>query len=110
LKRNLRVPPEQRYQREKEHWYWHESTWYWRQRDKEETGYDGYGCNNGECIPECRFYPENRRIEDSEVIEEHNKLVEYYRQNNAIVEPPSESELLRLAKIHHFFQIINQLK
>ena len=48
LKRNLRIPPEERYQREKAHWYWHESSWYWRGLDA--TGYDGYGCN-GECIP-----------------------------------------------------------
>jgi hypothetical protein len=77
-------------------------SWYWRQRDKEETGYDGYGCNNGECIPECRFYPEYGRIEDELVIEEHNKLVESYRQKNSIIDPPSESELLKLAKIYRF--------
>jgi hypothetical protein len=98
LKRKLRMTPEQRYQREKEHWYWHESSWCIR--GLAATGYDGYGCNNGKCIPECRYYSEYGRIEDEEVIEEHNKLVEYHRQKNAIVEPPSESELLRLAKIY----------
>jgi hypothetical protein len=97
LKRNLRIPPEKRYQCEKEQWYWHELSWYWRGVN----GYDGYGCNNGKCISECRFYPEYGRIED-EVIEEHNKVVESYRQKNAIVEPPSEAELSRLAKIHRF--------
>lgn len=99
LKRNLRMPLEQRYQREKAHWYWHESSWSWRQRDKKETGYDGYGCN-GQCIPECRYYHEYGRIEDEEVIEKHKKLVERHRQENSIVEPPSESELLRLAEKH----------
>jgi hypothetical protein len=98
LKRKLRMTPEQRYQREKQHWYWHESRWYWRGVN----GYDAYGCNNGKCIPECRFYPEYGRIEDEEVIENHNKLVEYHRQKNAIVALPSETELLRLAKIYRF--------
>jgi hypothetical protein len=83
---------------EKQHWYWHESSWYWRGVN----GYDGYGCNNGKCIPECRFYPEYGRIEDEEVIEDHNKLVESYRQKNAIVVPPSESELLRIAEMYRF--------
>jgi hypothetical protein len=98
LKRKLRMTPEERYRREKQHWYWHESSWYWRRAN----GYDGYGCNDGKCIPECRFYSEYGRIEDEEVIEEHNKVVESHRQRNTIVEPPSESELLRLAKIDHF--------
>jgi hypothetical protein len=31
------------------------------------NGYDGYGCNDGICIPECRFFPEEERIEDEEV-------------------------------------------
>jgi hypothetical protein len=48
------------------------------------------------------FYTENGRIEDEEVIQEHNKLVESARRDNRIVEPPSESELLRLAKIYRF--------
>jgi hypothetical protein len=43
------------------------------------------------------FYAEYGRIED-EVIEEHNKVVESYWQKNAIVEPPTESESLRLAR------------
>ena len=45
------------------------------------------------CTAKCRFYPETGRIEDEEVIEEYNKLVESLRQENKIVEPPSESEL-----------------
>jgi hypothetical protein len=95
LKRRLRMTPEARYQREKKiHWYWHESTYYNRGLE----AYDGYGCVNGECIPSCRFYPEFGIIEDDEIIQDHNKLVEYYRQNNRIVEPPSEVKLQRLAQ------------
>jgi hypothetical protein len=46
--------------------------------------HDGKGCNQFTgCIPECGYYPEYGRIEDSEVIEEHNKYVESYRQRNA---------------------------
>jgi hypothetical protein len=31
------------------------------------NGYDGYGCNQFTgCIPECRYYPEEGRIEDEE--------------------------------------------
>jgi hypothetical protein len=56
------------------------------------------GCANLGCIPECRFYPEYGRIEDEEVIAEHNKRVEYLKERNDIVEPPTESELLELLK------------
>ena len=63
LKRKLREHPEERYQREKEHWYWHESSWSWRGLDA--TGYDGQGCNQFTgCVPECRYYAEYGRIED----------------------------------------------
>jgi hypothetical protein len=97
LKRKLRMMPEQRYQREKSNFLFHDLSCYMRRLGE----YD-YGCTGAGCIPECRFYPEYGRIEDEEVIEEHNKIVESYRQNNAIVAPRSESELLRLAKIYHF--------
>ena len=53
-------------------------------------------CHDQQCIPECRFYPEYGRIEDEEVIQKHNETEERYRQNNAIIDPPSESEMLRL--------------
>ncbi len=97
LKRKLRMTPEQRYQREKRNFLFHDLSCYMRRLGE----YD-YGCTGASCIPECRFYPEYGRIENEEVIEEHNKLVEYDRQKNAIVAPPSESELLRLAKIYRF--------
>lgn len=99
LKAKLRVPPEQRYQDKREEWFSHESSWYWRGAN----GYDGRGCNQFTgCVLECRFYPGYGRIDDEEVIAEHNKVVESYRQRNAVVEPPTESELLRLAKMHRF--------
>ena len=75
--------------------YFHESSWYMR---GVKSGYDGKGCNNGVCVPECRYYPHIGRIEDEEVMDDHNEYVERLRQKNAIVEPPSESELLRLQR------------
>ena len=61
------------------------------------NAYDGQGCNQFTgCVQECRFYADQGRMEDEEVIAKHNKWVEYLRQENAIVEPPSESEMLRL--------------
>jgi hypothetical protein len=86
LRQQLKVSPEQRYQHGKYHWYSHESSWYKR---VPERGYDGYGCNDGKCIPECRYYNPIGRIEDSEVIQKHRELEKRYRDNNAIVEPPT---------------------
>jgi hypothetical protein len=64
-RKNLEVPPEQRYKDKKEHWYFHQSSWYMRGAN----GYDGYGCNQfSGCISDCRYYPEEGRIEDEEVI------------------------------------------
>jgi hypothetical protein len=95
LKRALRVPREQRYQYKKYHWYWHESSYYKRGLE----AYDGKGCNGFTgCIPECKFFPEFGVIEDEEVREDFREATEYFRQRNAIVEPPSESELLEMAK------------
>jgi hypothetical protein len=62
-RKNLEVPPEVRYQTQKKAWHFHKSCWYMRH----DNGYDGYGCINGVCVPECRFYPEDGRIEDEEV-------------------------------------------
>ena len=86
LRQKLKVSPEERYQDMKKHWYSHESSWY---RRVPERGYDGYGCNNGKCIPECRYYSPIGRIEDSEVIQKHREREKRYRDNNAIVEPPN---------------------
>ena len=86
LKMNLRVHPEERYQHKKEAWYFHESSWYMRQgRDGIESGYNGYGCNNGKCVPECRYYPKYGRIEDEEVIQRHKEIEEGYRKRSALI-------------------------
>ena len=81
LKINLRLSPEERYQFEKKAWYFHQSSWYIRH----DSGYDGQGCNNGECIPECRYYPKFGRIEDEEVIQRHNEIEEHYRKCGVIM-------------------------
>jgi hypothetical protein len=36
--------------------------------------YDGQGCNEiTGCVPECRFYAPTGRVEDSEVIKQHEE-------------------------------------
>ena len=64
-RKNLERSPEERYQIKKWHWYFHKSSWYMR---GVKNGYDGQGCCDGVCIPECQFYPEYGRIEDEEVL------------------------------------------
>jgi hypothetical protein len=51
---------------------------------RHDKDYDGYGCNNGECIPECRYYPKFGRIEDEEVIQRHKEIEECYRKRDAL--------------------------
>jgi hypothetical protein len=89
LRRQLKVSPEQRFQHKKYHWYSHPSSWYVR---VPHNGYDGFGCTGQDCIPECRFYHETGRIEDSEVIQNHREREKRYRDNNGIVEPPHPIE------------------
>lgn len=57
------TPEEHMYQAFKKAWYFHESSYYMH----DAKGYDGYGCNpyTG-CIPGCRYYPEEGRIENEE--------------------------------------------
>jgi hypothetical protein len=87
LRQHLKVSPEERYQHGKYHWHSHPSSWYVR---VPHNGYDGQGCNQFTgCVPECRFYPETGKIEDFEVIQKHRELEERYRDNNAIIEPPT---------------------
>jgi hypothetical protein len=81
LKMNLMISPEDRYQLKKKAWYFHESSWCMRH----DNGYDGHGCNNGECIPGCRYYPKFGRIEDEEVIQRHKVIEEHYKKRNAII-------------------------
>jgi hypothetical protein len=76
LRQQLKVSSEDRYQHRKKHWYSHPPSWYVRVPHK---GYDGQGCNQYTgCIPECRFYPETGRIEDSEVIQKHREYEQGY--------------------------------
>jgi hypothetical protein len=35
---------------------------------RHDNGHDRYGCSNSTCIPECRYYPKEGRIEDEEVL------------------------------------------
>src|SRR5215831_15270726 len=88
-----RPSPEERYKQEKANFLFHDLSCYMRGLSDEE-----YGCDGAGCVPECRFYPATGRIEDEEVIEKHKELVERHKQENSIVEPPSESELLNLAE------------
>ena len=80
LKMNLMMSPEDRYQLKKKAWYFHESSWCMRHNN----GFDGQGCNNGECIQECRYYPKFGRIEDEEAIQRHKEIEERYKKRNAL--------------------------
>ena len=86
LKRELAMTPEQRYLRKKVNFLYHLKDCH-------------FGSVVSECKPECRLYHETGRIDDSEVIDEHNRLVDKLNQENRIVDPPSEEELLRLSKL-----------
>lgn len=77
LKRELRKAPEERYQAEKANRFFHDLSCYMRGLSIDD--YDK-GCHDEQCIPECRFYLEYGRIEDAEVIDEHNKRMESLRQ------------------------------
>lgn len=84
LKRELRIPPEERYQREKKNWLFHDCSYYMRDLGS----FDKSCCNSSRCVPECRYYPESGRIEDEEVIAEHNERVKELTEENAVVDPP----------------------
>jgi hypothetical protein len=68
LKRKLRISPEQRYQRDKASFLFHDLSCYMKGLSDEE-----YGCDGAGCVPECRFYSATGRIEDEEVIREHRE-------------------------------------
>ena len=46
------------------------------------SGYDGNGCNNGVCVPACRYYTQTGRIENEEVLKS-------YEDNKSYSEPPT---------------------
>jgi hypothetical protein len=61
------IDPEQesreRYQYFKyENWFFHKSSWYMRGVN----GYDGKGCNNGVCVPECKFFHSEGKLYEGE--------------------------------------------
>jgi hypothetical protein len=64
--------PAVRYQQDKEEWWFHPSSWYMRDVD----GYDGKGCNDGVCVPECRYFAPTGRVEFEEVQRELQKYEE----------------------------------
>ena len=78
-KRKNLQSPEERYQDKKRHWYFHKSSWYMRGI---KSGYDGNGCNNGVCVPACRYYTQTGRIENEEVLKS-------YEDNKSYSEPPT---------------------
>jgi hypothetical protein len=81
VEQNEKWTPERWYQELKKRWYFHGSSWYmrWallkRQLTEEEMK---IGCNgyNG-CIPECRFYPPEGRVEEDELQRSIQSLTEY---------------------------------
>jgi hypothetical protein len=63
------------------------------------------GCTNLGCIPECEYYPEYGRIEDSQIIEEHKEHERYYRNKNTIInididEEETKKDYLKFLKDH----------
>lgn len=82
------MTPEARYQHRRDKGIWHDCG----------VGYAGVDCN-----PSCRFYLPVGRIEDQEIIDEHNRDVERMKQEGRIVEPPSEEEILRILSSEDLF-------
>ena len=56
---------EARYQEYKSQWYFHQTSWY--RRNKGKGGYDGRGCNQfSGCVPECKFYQRFGSLDQNE--------------------------------------------
>jgi hypothetical protein len=72
----------QNYLREKGNCFFDDSSYSMRGLDS----YDGKGCNGFTgCSPECRYYPNKRKIEDEKVIQEHKELEAEDKKQNRIV-------------------------
>ena len=109
LKRDLKVPPEERYRREKGNWLFHDLSYLDQTVDENGKAVDiikesgcGHWSNKREegcCVPECRYYLKYGRIEDQEVIAEHNKTVKELIEEGSIVEPPD----MNSEEAHDFF-------
>lgn len=68
LSRHLfETTPESRYQEGKEHWYFHEHSAF---PEMDKGNIDAYGCKPDQCVPECKYYKNNGRIEDEQVIKD----------------------------------------
>lgn len=63
----LQLLAEERYQRRKKDWAHHDTSWFMRKVSMN----DENSCNYLRCIPDCRFYLNEGRIEDDEVKREH---------------------------------------
>jgi hypothetical protein len=90
LEKKLQVPPEVRYQRKKQRWHIHETSWCQRKVSMS----DESCCNYYRCVPSCRFFEATGRVEDDEVIKEHNGYWErskrYYDKERRIINLPRE--------------------
>jgi hypothetical protein len=51
-KQRAEEPPAQKFAREKAEWFFHDSSCYMRDLEQ----YDGVGCYNGICVPQCDYY------------------------------------------------------
>src|SRR5215217_3775282 len=65
----LQLSAEERYQRRKKDWQHHDTSWFMRDVSMN----DENSCNYLRCIPACRYYSKTGRIEDDEVIKEHEE-------------------------------------
>ena len=82
LKRQLKMSPEECYQLTKSNRFCHKQGSFYRELSADDWT---KGCHNDQCIPECEYYPEYGRIEDSQIIEEHREHERYYRNKNTII-------------------------
>ena len=98
LKRTLKISPEERYQLKKSNRFFHKTSSYMLGLSADDWS---KGCHDDQCIPECEYYPEYGRIEDSQIIEEHREHERYYRNKNTIVNIDiDETEFKRFLKDH----------
>lgn len=65
----LRFSPEERYQKRKKDWAHHDTSWC----NRNVSMNDENSCNYLRCIPACRYYPDEGRIKDDEVIKKHEE-------------------------------------
>jgi hypothetical protein len=86
VEQNEKWTPERCYQELKKRWYFHGSSWYMRQALRAERLSDEemrFGCNGfAGCIRECRFYPEEGRIEEEELQRNIQSLSEFVKFKN----------------------------